>query len=88
MSGKAPKAASPKPSPRTARQPKPPAKPRKAAAARRPRKAPKLTARQAREAEARRAARRRFWLGIGDYALGLAMLAGALWWLANFLGRT
>jgi hypothetical protein len=36
---------------------------------------------------ARRASRRAFWLQVGDYALGLAMLAGAVWWLMVFLKR-
>jgi hypothetical protein len=46
---------------------------------------PKLTAKQVQELAARRAARRKVLLMIGDYTLGLAMLAGAVWWLVVFL---
>ncbi|MCG7364200.1 hypothetical protein MHZ93_23355 [Roseomonas sp. ACRSG] len=48
---------------------------------------PKLTAKQAKELAARRAVRRKVLLVVGDYAMGLAMLAGAVWWLVTFLER-
>jgi hypothetical protein len=61
------------------------AKGRKQVAGKAPRRKPKLTAKQAQELAARRAARRKVLLVIGDYVLGLAMLAGAVWWLVVFL---
>ena len=47
----------------------------------------KLTAKQTRELAARQAMRRRVLWVVGDYALGLAMLAGAAWRLIVFLGK-
>jgi hypothetical protein len=87
MSPKAPPATSrakPRPPAREAKRPaKGAVKIRKQGAKRKP----KLTVKQAKELAARRAARRKVLLVVGDYGVGLAMLAGAVWWLVWFLSK-
>jgi hypothetical protein len=75
------------PSSRTKRSAASPAKAVKRTASKRQKGKLKLTAKQTREMAARQAARRRVLFVVGDYVLGLAMLAGAVWWLAVFLGK-
>ena len=75
------------PSSRTQRQAASPVKAIKQTARKRKTGKPKLTAKQVKQVVARQAARRRLLFVIGDYALGLAMLAGAVWWLITFLER-
>jgi hypothetical protein len=92
MKPKAPPATSrgrkPQPPAREAKRPaKGAVKGRKQGAGKAPKRKPKLTAKQAQELAARRAAWRRVLLVVGDYTLGLAMLTGAVWWLVVFLEK-
>jgi ferric-dicitrate binding protein FerR (iron transport regulator) len=91
MSRKAPQAtqkARPQPSAReTKSAAKSAVKSRKQGVEKRPKRRPKLSAKRAKELAAQRAARRKVLLVVGDYALGMAMLAGAVWWLVVFLER-